>query len=112
MEKKVSIVRDPETGRYLKMDLGTNEIVVDKKRTEDVLERISNVNAVIKVTEKPLTVFSDRRLNPDKSSKMRVGSEIEIIPTKVIIDDQRVMRVRRPGSTRTFYTTEKRLTDV
>jgi hypothetical protein len=112
MEKKVKVVRDPETGRYHKLDLETNEIVVDKKKTEDALEMIANVNAVIKTIEKPLTVFSDRMLNPDKSSKMRVGAEIEIIPTKVIISEQRVMRVRRPGSTRTFYTTENRLADA
>lgn len=112
MEKKVSIVRDPETGRYRKIDLETNEVIVDKKRTEAVLERIAKVDAVIKVIQKPLTVFSDRKLDPDKSSKMRVGAEIEIIPTKVVHDEQRVMRVRRPGSTRTFYTTENRLTEV
>jgi hypothetical protein len=111
MDKKVSIVRDPETGRYRKMDLATNEVIVDKKKTEVVLEKLAKVEAVIKVLNQPLVVFSDRKLNPDKSSKMRVGANIEIIPTKVIAGDSRVLRVRRPGSTRTFYTTEDRISD-
>lgn len=112
MEKKVTIVRDPESGRYRKLDLETNEIIVDKKKTDDVLEQLARVEAVYKTLEKPLTVFSDRKLNPDKSSKMRVGANLEIIPTKVFNNDDRVLRVRRPGSTRTFYTTESRINDL
>jgi hypothetical protein len=109
MEKKVSLVRDPETGRYRKLDLETNEIIVDKKKTEDVMAKLSKVEAVTKTLTEPLVVFSDRKLNPEKSSKMRVGALIEILPTKVMVGETRVMRVRRPGSTRTFYTTHDRV---
>ena len=112
MDKKVSIVRDPETGRYRKMDLTTNEVIVDKKKTATALEKLAKVEAVIKTLGQPLVVFSDRKLNPDKSSKMRVGANVEIIPTKVMVGELRVLRVRRPGSTRTFYTTEDRINDI
>lgn len=112
MDKKVAIVRDPETGRYRKMDLATNEMIVDKKKTAAALEKLAKVEAVIKTLDQPLVVFSDRKLNQDKSSKMRVGANVEIIPTKVMVGTQRVLRVRRPGSTRTFYTTEDRINDI
>lgn len=112
MDKKVSIIRDPETGRYRKLDLATNEVIVDKKKTDTVLEKLANVEAVYKTLEKQLVVFSDRKLNPDKSSKMRIGGNIEILPTKAMVGEQRIMRVRRPGSTRTFYTTEDRINEV
>ena len=111
---KVKVIKDPETGRFVKVSTETNEIIVDKPRGQKtdkktVLKKVAAVESIIKKLDQPLVVFSDRSLNEDKSSKMRVGSEVEIIETKVVTGEGlKVLRVRKPGSTRTFYTTEDR----
>jgi hypothetical protein len=110
---KVKVIKDPETGRFVKVSTETNEIIVDKPRGQKTdkkaLKKVAAVEAIIKKLDQPLVVFSDRSLNEDKSSKMRVGSEVEVIETKVVTEQGlKILRVRKPGSTRTFYTTEDR----
>lgn len=64
-------------------------------------------------TDKHLQVYSKKTIEADNSSRMRPGAE-------VILDfldattpaGESIVRVRKDGSTRTFYTTEKLAQEV
>ena len=64
-------------------------------------------------TDKQLQVYSKKTIDADKSSKMRPGAEVILdFLDATSHDGQTIVRVRKDGSTRTFYTTEKLANEV
>ena len=64
-------------------------------------------------TDKQLQVYSKKSIDADKSSKMRPGAEVILdFLDATSPDGQTIVRVRKDGSTRTFYTTEKLANEV
>ena len=68
----------------------------------------------LKITTKThLSVFSKKTIDPAQVSRMRPGAEVilDFLQATDTEGDQFV-RVRKDGSTRTFYTTSKLVNDV
>ena len=68
----------------------------------------------LKVTTKThLSVFSKKTIDPAQVSRMRPGAEVilDLLQATDSEGDQ-LVRVRKDGSTRTFYTTSKLINEV
>lgn len=64
-------------------------------------------------TKTHLSVFSKKTLDPAQSSRMRPGAEVILDFLAATAEDgDQLVRVRKDGSTRTFYTTSKHIQEV
>jgi len=72
------------------------------------------VKKTLKVTTKThLSVFSKKTIEPEKVSRMRPGAEVILdFLAATDGDGEQLVRVRKDGSTRTFYTTNKLVQEV
>lgn len=72
------------------------------------------VKKTLKVTTKThLSVFSKKTIEPEKVSRMRPGAEVILdFLAATDSDGEQLVRVRKDGSTRTFYTTNKLVQEV
>lgn len=72
------------------------------------------VKKTLKVTTKThLSVFSKKTIEPEKVSRMRPGAEVILdFLAATDVEGEQLVRVRKDGSTRTFYTTNKLVQEV
>lgn len=72
------------------------------------------VKKTLKVTTKThLSVFSKKTIEPEKASRMRPGAEVILdFLSATDSDGEQLVRVRKDGSTRTFYTTNKLVQEI
>ena len=72
------------------------------------------VKKTLKVTTKThLSVFSKKTIEPEKVSRMHPCAEVILdFLAATDVDGEQLVRVRKDGSTRTFYTTNKLVQDV
>lgn len=81
-------------------------------KNEDAIATLGKKTLKVK-TEKPLQVYSKKSIDKDSQSHMRPGAEVilDFLEATSSNGDQ-LVRVRKNGSTRTFYTTDKIVNDV
>lgn len=85
-----------------------------KKEEVSTTETAQLSKKTLKVTTKThLSVFSKKTIEPEKVSRMRPGAEV-ILDFLQATDSEgdQLVRVRKDGSTRTFYTTSKLVSEV
>jgi hypothetical protein len=86
-----------------------------KKEETPTTEATSTLEKkTLKLTTKThLSVFSKKTIDPTQASRMRPGAEVILdFLTATAEDGDQLVRVRKDGSTRTFYTTSKHVEEV
>jgi uncharacterized protein YPO0396 len=96
--------RDSKTGRFVK-----SEVKEAKVELEKVQSIVSLSKRTLKVkTGSHLKVFSTKRIEEGSQSKMRPGADVIMdFLDSTAPNGEQLVRVRKDGSTRTFYTTSK-----
>ena len=94
--------RDPKTGRFVKKE-------VPAKVPAKVQSIVSLSKKTLKVrTSTHLKVYSTKKIKEKSLSKMRPGADIIMdFLDSTAPNGEQLVRVRKDGSTRTFYTTSK-----
>ena len=101
-----TLTRNPKTGRFMKKE--------KSKTTAKQAAIVELAQKTLKVTTKThLSVFSKKTIEPEKVTRMRPGAEV-ILDFLQATDSEgdQLVRVRKDGSTRTFYTTNKLVQEV
>lgn len=77
-------------------------------------EKVKAVQKTVKVTTNAhLQVFSKKTINEETASKMRPGAELILEFLEATAQNgEQLVRVRKDGSTRTFYTTNAHIQEV
>jgi hypothetical protein len=135
----MSNLKNPKTGKFMKKNatpkvVETTEIaeVTPEVQGAEVVEATAEVEAT-KVVDQPekkekvkavqktvkvtttahLQVFSKKTINEETSSKMRPGAELILEFLEATAQNgEQLVRVRKDGSTRTFYTTNTLVQEV
>jgi hypothetical protein len=86
--------------------------VKNKKTTSEEVNQLAQKTLKL-TTKNHLNVYSTKSLNTDKPARMRPGSEI-ILDFLQATDETgaQLVRVRKDGSTRTFYTNSNHVQEV
>jgi len=95
-----TLIRDPKTGRFM------------KNQKSEALASLGTKTLKVK-TGKHLQVYSKKTIDETTSSRMRPGAEVilDFLEATAPTGEQ-IVRVRKDGSTRTFYTTDKLVNEV
>jgi hypothetical protein len=77
-------------------------------------EKVKAVQKTVKVTTNAhLQVFSKKTIDEETASKMRPGAELILEFLEATAQNgEQLVRVRKDGSTRTFYTTNSHIQEV
>lgn len=96
-----ALIRDPKTGRFM-----------SKSKKAEAMASLGKKTLKVK-TDKHLQVYSKKSIEENTSSKMRPGAEVILDFLEATAPNgEQIVRVRKDGSTRTFYTTDKLVQEV
>jgi hypothetical protein len=112
----MNFARDLKTGRFIahatlkeieNTSFGPDVEIRVKEKAQKAVAVLSKKTLKVK-TDKHLKVYSTKKLQEKSLSKMRPGTEVimDFLDVTAPGTEEQLVRVRKDGSTRTFYTTD------